>query len=146
MDSLRVLAANRIVWLNLTGSGNETAAHLARANRMTLMWAGFETRALILRAYGSARILHPGAAGWAALPRALTGRCGARQIFDMRVEMVIGSCGYGVPFFDYAGERGALPKWAEERGAAGLRAYWRERNAISIDGFPTDFAPRDDDT
>ncbi len=141
MDSLRVLGENRIVWLNLTGSGNETAAHLKRANRMTLMWAGFETRPLILRAYGSARLLHPGDPGWEALPEALTGQIGARQVFDLRVEMVQTSCGYGVPYFDYRGERDALEKWAQARGEEGLRRYWHEENARSIDGFATDFAP-----
>ena len=146
MDSLRVLGPNRIVWLNLTGSGNETAAHLARANRMTLMWIGFERRPLILRAYGQARILHPGTPGWDALPEALTNIKGARQVFDMDVEMVMTSCGYGVPFYDYKGERDVLEKWAEAKGDDGLTRHWHTQNSASIDGFPTDFAPAPDDT
>ena len=146
MDSLRLLGPNRIVWLNLTGSGNETAAHLARANRMTLMWAGFQARPMIIRAYGSARLHHPGEAGWDALPKALTGQLGARQVFDMQVDILQTSCGYGVPFFDYRGERDVLKNWAEDRGEDGLRRYWHERNARSIDGFATDFTAGDDDT
>ncbi len=145
MDALRVLGPNRIVWLNLTGSGNETAAHLAQANRMTLMWAGFERVAMIMRAYGSARILHPGEDGWQELPEALTSQLGARQVFDMKVDILQTSCGYGVPYFDYAGERDTLKKWAEDRGEDGLRTYWHERNARSIDGFATDFEAPDND-
>ncbi len=145
MDSLRVAGPNRILWLNLTGSGNETAAHLARANRMTLMWASFDTRPMIMRAYGTASLLHPGEAGWDALPQALTGQLGARQVFDMQVKTLQTSCGYGVPLFDYRGERDTLEKWAEDRGEDGIRAYWRERNARSIDGFPTDFSDGEND-
>ncbi len=137
MDSLRVLGPNRIAWLNWTGSGNETAAHLLKSARMTLMWCSFGPRALILRAYGSARTLHPRDADWAGMAAHFKTGFAARQIFDLSVEMVQSSCGYGVPRFEYAGERDVLPKWAEARGPEGVRAYWAERNAVSIDGFPT---------
>jgi len=137
MDSLRVLGPDRIVWLNLTGSGNETAGHLARVNRITLMWCGFERQAMIMRAFGTARTLHPRDAGWGELAALFPAHPGARQIFDVAVTGLQTSCGYGVPFMDYAGERPTLAEWAERNGEDGLRAYRIEKNRTTIDGLPT---------
>jgi hypothetical protein len=137
MDSLRVAGPNRIYWRNLTGSGNETAGHLLRVNRMTLMWCGFEKRPLILRAYGTARTLHARDPEFADLNAAFPPSLGARQIYDMQVDMVQTSCGYAVPFYDFAGPRDTLETWAENKGADGIPAYWRDRNGQTIDGFPT---------
>jgi len=137
MDCLRVLGKNRILWLNYTGSGNETAGHLKLANRMTLMWCSFETRPMIMRAYGSARTVHPRDEDWAELAGHFATPQGARQIYDMTVDMVQTSCGYAVPFFDYAGERDTLQKWTDDRGADGIPAYWEEKNQETIDGLPT---------
>lgn len=137
MDSLRILGPNRIIWRNWTGSGNETAAHLARINRMTLMWCGFETRPMIMRAYGSARTLHPRDADFATLNRHFPPTDGARQIYDMTVEMLQTSCGYAVPYFDHKGPRDTLEKWTEDRGADGIATYWQDRNQHTIDGLPT---------
>lgn len=137
MDSLRVPGPNRLVWLNATGSGNETAAHLADSPRMTVMWASFTRQPLILRAYGTARTMHRDDPDWPALAGLLPELPGARQIFDMTVDLVQSSCGYAVPFFDFTGEREVLRGWAEAKGEAGLRSYWTERNRHSIDGLPT---------
>lgn len=137
MDSLRVLGSNRIIWRNLTGSGNETAGHLAQVNRMTLMWCGFEARPMIMRAYGSARTLHPRDADFAKLDALFDASPGARQIYDMTVDMLQTSCGYAVPFFDHAGERDVLAKWAQDKGPDGIETYWDTRNRTTIDGLPT---------
>ena len=137
MDSLRVAGANRIVWLNLTGSGNETAGHLLQSNRMTLMWCSFEKRPLILRAYGTARTIHAGDADWAAAVAPWGDPLGARQVYDMQVDLVQTSCGYAVPFLDFAGERETLTKWTEDKGVDGIRAYWSSTNAETLDGAPT---------
>lgn len=137
MDSLRVLGPHRIIWRNLTGSGNETAAHLGQINRMTLMWCGFETRPMIMRAYGSARTLHPRDADFATLNTHFPPSDGARQIYEMTVEMMQTSCGYAVPFYDHKGPRDTLEKWTEDRGADGIATYWRDRNQHTIDGLPT---------
>jgi hypothetical protein len=145
MDSLRVLGPNRIIWRNHTGSGNETAGHLLRVNRMTLMWCGFEKRPMIMRAYGTARTLHEWDDDWEALNAHFPASDGARQIYDMSVEMLQTSCGYAVPFFDYAGERDTLSKWSEDRGRDGVRTYWEERNQTTIDGMPTGIAERRND-
>ena len=136
-DSLRVLAPNRVVWLNLTGSGNETAAHVLEDPRMTLMFCAFEAEPKILRLYGSARMLQPADEDWAELYALFETQPGARQIFDMSLDLVQTSCGFGVPYFDYAGDRGKMRQWAEERGDEGIREYWKLKNTRSLDGKPT---------
>ena len=136
-DSLRILGPNRVVWLNLTGSGNETAAHLLQAPRMTLMFCAFEAEPKILRLYGTARTITPADAQWDELHALFTPRAGARQIFDLDIDLVQSSCGFGVPYFDYAGDRDALRQWSEEQGEAGIREYWRMKNATSVDGLDT---------
>lgn len=141
MDSLRILGPNRLLWLNLTGSGNETAGHLARANRMTVMWCSFTTRPVILRAYGTARAVHTNDADWGALAAQLPNHAGARQIYDMSVEMVQTSCGYAVPFMEFREDRPTLQKWADDKGPDGLADYWDTRNRETIDGFPTGILP-----
>ncbi|MDW3184504.1 pyridoxamine 5'-phosphate oxidase family protein [Roseobacter sp.] len=145
MDSLRVLGPNRIVWRNLTGSGNETAGHLAQINRMTLMWCGFEAKPMILRCYGSARTLHPRDADFEPLNALFPASHGARQIYDVALDLVQTSCGYAVPFMDYAGERDVLKKWADDRGADGISTYWETRNQSTIDGAPTHILGRQTD-
>ncbi len=134
MDSLRIVDARRVVWLNLTGSGNETAAHLARDTRMTIMFCAFKGAPLILRLYGHARIVLPSDDAWAGLYARFEPQPGARQIIDMDVDLVQGSCGFGVPLFDFAGQRPLLRRWSEKKGEAGIRNYWREKNSISLDG------------
>lgn len=136
-DSLRVLGPNRVAWLNGTGSGNETAAHLLDANRMTLMFCSFEHRPLILRLFGTATEIQPDQPEWEDHIGLFPPMPGARQIFDVRVTMVQTSCGYGVPFMEYSGDRPTMAQWARKKGPDGLRAYHREKNRASIDGFPT---------
>jgi len=137
MDTLRVVSANRVVWLNLTGSGNETAAHLLESNRITLMFCSFEGTPLILRLYGQAQVFHPRDAEWNGLIQLFPGIPGTRQIIDVSIDLVQTSCGWGVPLFDFKDERDQLEKWAENKGPEGIRKYWEERNQQSIDGKPT---------
>ncbi len=137
MDSLRVLDANRLIWLNLTGSANETAAHLLEDDRMTLMFCAFEGDPLILRLYGHARSVHAGDGEWEALIGQFPPIPGARQVLVMEVDLVHRSCGFGAPLFDYRGERGLLEGWAGKRGEEGIRDYWKEKNRISLDGRRT---------
>ena len=146
MDSLRVMDENRIVWRNLTGSGNETAGHLREVNRMTLMWCGFETQPMIMRAYGTARTLHPRDESFDALNALFTKSPGARQIYDMQIDMLQTSCGYAVPFYTYEGDRPVLEKWAEDRGVDEIKTYWKDRNQHTIDGLPTNIIEAADDT
>lgn len=144
MDTLRVLDANRVAYLDLTGSGNETSAHLEATGRLTIMFCAFEGPPLILRLYGQGRVLRRGTAGYAELlPLFGEEPPGARQIVVQEVDMVQTSCGYAVPRYEAKGDRPNLIRWAEAKGQDGLEAYWREVNARSIDGFPTGMVPEE---
>lgn len=137
MDSLRVLSASRIIWLNVTGSGNETAAHVQQYSRMTIMWAAFEGNPLILRVYGNARVIHKKDSAWDDFYSHFEPIAGARQIFELKIELVQSSCGMAVPLFDYAGERTLLKEWAQKQGEDGLKNYWEKKNQFSLNGVPT---------
>jgi len=136
-DTLRVVGGNKIVWLNLTGSGNETAAHLITKNRMTIMFCSFDKKPMILRLYGSGRVVHPDDSGWGKLAELFPENIGARQIFDINVDLIQTSCGYQVPFYEYKGERDVLDRWAKKKGRKGIEEYWESNNKISLDGKPT---------
>lgn len=142
MDSLRVINPKRIAWLNVTGSGNETSAHVQADARMTVMFCAFEGNPLILRLYGSARVIHQGDADWATMYALFKPLPGARQIFDLAVSHVQTSCGMGVPLYDYRDERGQLDAWAVRKGDDGVREYWAQKNQASIDGLPTHILDR----
>ena len=137
MDCLVVLGPNRVVWLNYTGSGNETAGHLLLENRITLMWCSFTKRPMIMRAYGTVKTVHANDPSWDELASHFDVRIGARQIFDVTVDMLQTSCGYAVPYMDFTGDRDVLNTWTQDRGEDGVREFWRERNAKTIDGAPT---------
>ena len=137
-DSLRVVNEREILWLNLTGSGNETAAHLLDSNRMTLMWCAYEGLPRILRVYGSAEVVHPRDEQWDACTQLIPSSTGARQYFKVKIELVQTSCGYAVPLMDFVEDRQVLNNWADKRGVEGIRDYWREKNQLSIDGMSTE--------
>lgn len=137
MDSLRVIDAHRVAYLDLTGSGNETAAHLLHDGRMTMMWCSFDADPLILRLYGRGRTVRRQDAEWGALRGHFPALPGERQIILLEIESVQTSCGYAVPMYTFDGERDTLARWAEKKGAMGLLDYWREKNQVSIDGLPT---------
>ncbi len=138
-DTLRVLDDNHIRWLSLSGSGNETAGHLRRSNRITLMFCAFEGDALILRIYGQANVLHPRDLGWNDALASFPELAGSRQIFDISIDAVQTSCGTGVPFMTYSGDRASkeLVPYYAGLGSAGLEDYWRRKNTHTIDGFKT---------
>jgi len=140
MDSLRVLAPNRLIWLNVTGSGNETAAHVKENGRMTLMWCAFDGAPLILRIYGTARTVHPSDQDWTTLASQLPSIPGARQIFDLDIDLVQTSCGMAVPLMEHQTDRDLLRKWAEQKNSDELQAYWQQKNLESIDGLDTGMA------
>ncbi|MDE2260769.1 MAG: pyridoxamine 5'-phosphate oxidase family protein [Betaproteobacteria bacterium] len=137
MDTFRVLNSNRALWLSVTGSGNETSAHIQRQPRMTLMFCAFEGPPLILRLYGNATVIHRNKPGWAERFSMFKPLPGARQIFDFSIDLVQASCGMGVPYFSYEEDRKQLSDWADKRGEVGLRQYWEEKNQYSIDQIPT---------
>ena len=136
-DSIRVVSESELLWLNLTGSGNETAAHLIDSNRMTIMWCAFEGPPRILRVYGQADAIHPRDPEWQACAKLLPPPLGARQYFRLHIQMAQTSCGYAVPQMDYVEDRKILSMWSEKRGQDGIEQYWQDANQVSIDGFPT---------
>ncbi|MGL4609761.1 MAG: pyridoxamine 5'-phosphate oxidase family protein [Trueperaceae bacterium] len=137
MDTFRVVGQNKIIWLNLTGSGNETAAHLLDTNRMTIMFCDFDDRPLILRLYGPATAIYPRDTAWQHYAPMFDSYVSARQIYEMNVDLVQTSCGFGVPLFAYQGDRDNLTTWANGKGEEGIKTYWTERNQKSIDGKET---------
>ena len=136
MDALRVLGPREVAYLDLTGSGVETIAHLRENGRIVLMFCAFEGAPQILRFHGRGEALPAGSAEYEKLKAAFPDYPGARAIVRVRVARISDSCGFGVPRYDYVGERDTLARWAEAKGADGLRQYRRDRNARSLDGLP----------
>ena len=139
MDTLRIKDDERIVWLNLSGSGNETAAHVQATGRMTLMFCAFEGSPLILRVYGQAEVYHPRDEDWDGLLADFPKLSGSRQVFDLSIDLVQTSCGSGVPVMEFQRSRGEeeLEPFYAEMGPDGVEAYWQRKNAQTIDGKPT---------
>jgi hypothetical protein len=142
LNSLRVLGSKRVAWLNVTGSGNESAAHVQVLPRMTLMFCAFEGAPLILRLYGQAKAVHQSDPEWAELLGHFEPLPGTRQIFDMQIDMVQTSCGMAVPLYAYEGDRDQLINWATQKGEVGIATYWSDKNQLSIDGIPTDIVEK----
>ncbi|MDH5180331.1 MAG: pyridoxamine 5'-phosphate oxidase family protein [Gammaproteobacteria bacterium] len=137
LDSIRVVDPNQVVILDLTGSGNETAAHLLENGRITVMMCAFEGKPMILRLFGEGEVILPGDDEWADFrPLFDADIPGVRQIFRILVTRVQTSCGEAVPLMDFVAHRDELTNWAHEKGAAGIAQYQKEKNAVSIDGLP----------
>ncbi|MCK5747935.1 MAG: pyridoxamine 5'-phosphate oxidase family protein [Oricola sp.] len=141
-DSFRVLSPKRCAFLNLTGSGNETDAHLKRDGRITVMFNSFDKKPLILRLYGHGRSAPFGSPDFEETKPLFPDIPGARQIVFIDIESVQTSCGYAVPEMDLVRQRPVLNQWAQAAGPEKVAAYWREKNTKSIDGFDTELAER----
>lgn len=137
MDSFRVINENRVLWLNVTGSGNETAAHLNENKRITIMFCSFEKVPNILRLYGKGKEIKPNDATWNKVISLFSETPGTRQIFDITIESAQTSCGMSIPFYEFKGERNDLNNWAENQGEENIKQYWENKNQTSIDGLPT---------
>lgn len=138
LDAFRVLTPTRVGYLDLTGSGNETSAHIADNGRVTFMFCAFAGEPRIVRLYGHGRTILDGAPEWPELRTQFPDITGARQIIVADVHRVSTSCGYGVPLFEYQGQRDNLIRWAVAKEAGdGVRAYQQKRNRLSIDGLPS---------
>ncbi len=136
MDTLRIINANQLQWLNLSGSGNETAAHTKQINRITLMWCSFDKQPLILRIYGSISVLHKYDEGWDETLQHFSQFPATRQVYTVNIEMVQTSCGFGVPHFDFIDQRDTLVNLWEKRDNELIKYKWG-LNRTSIDGFET---------
>ena len=136
MDTFRVVSEKRAIYLDITGSGNETAAHLLENGRITIMFCSFDTKAEIVRLYGRGRTIHPGDAKWDEYLAQFPRYEGVRQIMEIDVEHTMNSCGYGVPQFDNLAERPTLRKYWQRKDK-NAEQYQRQNNQVSIDGLPT---------
>ena len=145
LDSLRILGPKRVAYLDLTGSGAETIAHVRENGRIVIMFCAFFGPPKIVRFHGKSKVVTPRSATWPELRSRFPEHMGARAILDIEVTRISDSCGYGVPTFEKMSQREALDMWTQKRGAPGLVTYRREKNARSIDGLPA-LEPEDEAT
>jgi Pyridoxamine 5'-phosphate oxidase len=135
MDTFRVLGLTCVAYLDLTGSGNETAAHLTQNGRITFMFCAFEGKPQILRLYGRGRVARPADPEWDRLATLFPELPGTRHVIVVDLMRVQTSCGFGVPLMEFSQERDALIRWAEAKGEQGMREYRELKNRMSIDGL-----------
>ncbi len=140
LDCFRVLSPTRVAYLDLTGSGNETAAHLLENGRITFLFCAFDGRPLILRLYGEGRVIPLDSEEWDGLADLFPAYPGRRQIIVAEISRVQTSCGFAVPLMDFHGDRDTLIRWAEAKGDE-LPAYRAAKNSMSIDGLPASIEP-----
>ena len=136
LDAFRILDPLSVAYLDLTGSGIETIAHLEENGRIVIMFCALEGPPRILRLHGRGEVLEAGTPEYERLRPLWPPLIGARSIIRVRLERITDSCGFGVPCYSYAGERTQLLDWAQHEGEDGLQAYREEVNRRSIDGLP----------
>lgn len=137
LDTFRVLSPNRVAYMDYTGSGNETSAHLLENGRITFMLCAFDGPPNIMRLYGKGHAVLPGDPEWHELSGLFNISINTRQIIVADIHKLQTSCGFGVPFYEFTGERDMLEKWAVKKGADGIKQYQLDNNLYSIDGLPT---------
>ena len=137
IDSFRCIDNKTVAYLDLTGSGNETSAHLNKDNRMTIMFCSFSDNPLILRLYGQGKVIRPRDKEWQTFYSLFKPLPGERQIIVLEVDSAQTSCGFGVPVYEFKEERKTLIEWANKKGEQGIYEYWEAKNLKSIDGLPT---------
>jgi hypothetical protein len=142
-DTFRILSSSQVAYLDLTGSGNETSAHLAENGRITLMFCAFQGTPQILRLYGKGETVLPGGHRWDELVAHFPSYPGIRQIILVSIHLVHTSCGYGVPLLEMQQDRETLARWATAKGEGGLADYRGANNSKSLDGLPTPLAQQD---
>ena len=137
MDTFRCIDDRMVAYLDLTGSGNETAAHIIENGRLTIMFCSFSEKPLILRLYGKGRVVRSRDEDWQTFYRYFRLTLGERQIIVLDVESAQTSCGFAVPVFELKKERAMLTEWTKKKGEEGIKEYWKAKNQTSIDGLPT---------
>ena len=137
LESFRILSAHQVAYLDFTGSGNETSAHLQENGRITFMFCAFEEPPRILRLYGQGYTILPSSPDCNNLYSLFPQIPGTRQIIVADIERVQSSCGFAVPLYEYQSQRQTLINWASKKGEPGIQEYQQQKNIISIDGLPT---------
>jgi len=135
-DTFRIIDEHEVAYLDLTGSGVETIAHLQENKRVVIMFCAFEGSPKIVRLHGMGEVVYPSHTDYPDLSRRFPSHEGARVIIRVRLNRISDSCGYGVPLFAFLSARDTLDRWAETKGAEGLSAYRNDKNRASIDGLP----------
>jgi hypothetical protein len=138
LDCFRILSDNRVGYMDLISSGNETSAHTLENGRITFMFTSFEGAPNILRLYGKGFAVLPDTSGWEHYAPFFNIYPSTRQLIIAEIDLVQTSCGFGVPLYSYNGERTIHFEWAEKKGADGLYEYIQQNNLKSLDGLPTD--------
>ncbi|MDQ2650390.1 MAG: pyridoxamine 5'-phosphate oxidase family protein [Actinomycetota bacterium] len=136
LDSFRVIDPSTVAYLDLTGSGVETIAHLRQNRRMTIMFCAFSGPPQILRLFGEGEVVQVGQPGYVEAAAGFPDLVGARAVITLHVERIQTSCGYAVPKMDFVEDREVLTRWAERKGDEGLTQYREQKNLVSIDGLP----------
>lgn len=137
MGCFRVTGPNQFIYLDHTGSGNETAAHIKHNGRVTVMFNSYSRNPLILRLYGQGRVVRPDHPDFKDLMEGFEDCAGIRQIITVQVDSVQTSCGYAVPMMELVGERDTLIRHNDRKGRAEILDYQQKKNVTSIDGFDT---------
>jgi len=135
-DTFRVLSERKVAYLDLTGSGIETVSHVQENGRIVVMFCAFEGPPKIVRLHGKGEVIYPDHPNYSLLSQRFPLRLGARALIRVIITRISDSCGFGVPRFDFVGQRDTMDRWAEKKGAEGLAAYREEKNRTSIDGIP----------
>ncbi|MBI2422202.1 MAG: pyridoxamine 5'-phosphate oxidase family protein [Candidatus Hydrogenedentes bacterium] len=136
MDLFRCIDAKTFAYLDLTGSGNETSAHIEADGRVTVMFCAFQDAPTILRLYGRGEVIRPAHPAWAQWQAHFPATAGQRQVIVLHMESAQTSCGFSIPLYAFQEHRTQLVEWAAHRGEEGLESYRREKNVTSIDGLP----------
>ncbi|MFM9944725.1 MAG: pyridoxamine 5'-phosphate oxidase family protein [Bacteroidia bacterium] len=137
LDCFKVLSPNKVAYMDLISSGNETSAHTLENGRITFMFCSFDKVPNILRLYGQGYTVLPDDKEWPELSKNFTIYPSTRQIIVADITKVQTSCGYGIPIYEYLGEREIHFDWAEKKGEEGLKHYVQDNNLVSLDGLPT---------
>jgi len=136
LNAFRILGPRTVAYLDLTGSGAETIAHLRENGRIAFMFCAMSGLPKIVRFHGTAKVVTAASPQWPELRDRFPAYHGARSIILAEITRISDSCGFGVPQFEYLSDRETLPRWAETRGEEGLKVYRQEKNRLSIDGLP----------
>lgn len=144
LNCFKVISPTRVAYMDLISSGNETSAHTLENGRITFMFCSFEGAPNILRLYGKGTTILPGSDEWEELVPQFEIHPSTRQLIAADIDLVQTSCGFGVPLYQYEGERSIHFDWANNKGEAGLQAYIAENNLVSLDGLPTNLGLKHD--
>src|SRR6185437_12760696 len=136
LETFRVLGPRAVAYLDLTGSGIETVSHLKENGRIVLMFCAFEGAPKVVRLQGHGTVLAPGETAFNDLRSRFPDLPGIRSIIHINVTRISDSCGFGVPQFQFVGERDQLPKWCATKGEPQLADYRKKHNSSNVDGLP----------